>query len=177
MWGDGATTTAASRAFGRSLAHAVGAARVYLGDTERYEIGAYSPDGRLESILRRVVTPRRVTAADIEAYKEVDRRRLVDPQFRQQMERLLAEMPYPDEMPAFGGLQVDGLGHLWVSEFPVPGADTVRWTVYSTEGRPIAQVSLPADLAITQIGADFVCGRWEDDLGVEHVRVYRLVKE
>jgi hypothetical protein len=174
MWGDGSTTTAASRAFGRSLAYAVGERTTYLGDTERYEIAAYAPDGRLESVLRQSVPRRPVTTGDIEAYKEVDRSRLVDAQYRQQMERLLAAMPYPDAMPAFGGLQVDGSGNLWVSEFPVPAADSVRWTVYGQDGRPIAHVVLPADLEVTQVGSDFVCGRWDDDVGVEHVRVYRL---
>ena len=176
VWGDGNLTTAASRAFGRALGYAVGERRVYLGDTQRYEITTYSPDGTPEAVLRRAVPPRPVTSRDIEAYKEVDRRREVRPQFRQQMERLLAEMPYPDEMPAFGGLQVDGLGNLWVSEFQAPGADSGHWTVYDQGGRPMALGVLPADLEVTQIGADFVCGRWQDDLGVEHVRVYRLVK-
>ncbi len=176
VWGDGTLTTAANRAFGRSLASAVGARRVYLGDTERYEIAAYSPDGVLESVLRRTVPPRPVAAQDIERYKEADRRRLVRPEFRQQMERLLAEMPYPDEMPAFGGLQVDALGNLWVSEFKRPAADSIRWTVYDEEARPIALAVLPVELEITQIGSEFVCGRREDDLGVERVSVYRLVK-
>ena len=176
MYGDGSRTTAVGRAFGRSLAYAVGGARIYLGDTEQYEIAGYAPTGKLELVLRRQVEPRPVTGAAIEAYKEVDRRRLVDPQFRQQMERLLADMPYPEEMPVFGALQTDAPGNLWVSEYKVPGADSLRWAVYSQEGTPVATVSTPADLQITQIGDDYVCGRWQDEMEVEHVRVYRLVK-
>jgi hypothetical protein len=177
VWGDGTTTTAASRAFGRSLAYAVGDARVYLGDTERYEISGYSPGGMLEWILRRSGAPRKVTGADIQAYKEVDRRRLVDARFRQQMERLLAEMPYPGEMPAFGDLKTDVLGDVWVSEYKAPGADSLRWTVYDPEAKPVARVSLPAELQVTQIGVDFVLGLWRDEVDVEHVRLYGLVKE
>lgn len=176
VYGNGSMTTAVSRAFGRSLASAAGGTRLYLGDTERYQIAGYGPTGTLESILRRRVAARSVTGADIEAYKEVDRRRLVDPQYRQQMERLLAEMPYPEEMPAFGALQTDAEENLWVSEYGMPGADDATWTVYAPDGVPTASVAVPARFQITQIGADFVCGRWEDEVGVEHVRVYRLVK-
>jgi len=176
VYGDGSLTTAVSRAFGRSLAYAAGGARLYLGDTERYQIAGYAPAGTLESILRRQVAARSVTRADIEAYKEVDRRRLVDAQYRQQMERLLAEMPYPDAMPAFGALQTDAEENLWVSEYQMPGADSARWSVYAPDGAPMATVTVPAEFQITQIGSDFVCGRWQDDVGVEHVRVYRLVK-
>lgn len=176
VYGDGNRTTAVSRAFGRSLAYAVGGARIYLGDTERYEIAGYAPSGRPVLVLRRQVAPRPVTDGAIAAFKEVDRRRLVDPQFRQQMERLLAEMPYPDQLPAFGALQTDALGNLWVSEYQAPDADSLRWTVYSQEGTPLAMVSIPADFQVTQIGADYVCGRWQDEMDVEHVRVYRLMK-
>ena len=31
--------------------------------------------------------------------------------------------------------------------------------------------------AVMEIGPDYVLGTWQDDLGVEQVRLYRLIKE
>jgi hypothetical protein len=176
MWGDGRSTTAAARAFGKSVTTGVGASRIYVGLTEEYEILCFAPTGELTSIIRKTHSPRPVTAADIAAYKEEDLGRLVRPSFRPQMERLLADMPYPETMPAFGDLKVDAGGYLWVQEFDPPGTPVARWTVFDLQGRAVAAVETPRGLTIRQIGTDFVLGTWRDDLGVEHVRLHTLVK-
>ena len=176
MWGDGRSTTAATRAFGKSVTTGVAASRIYVGLTEKYEILGFTPGGKATSIIRKTHVPRPVTAADIEAYKEEDLGRRVRPSFRPQMERLLADMPYPETMPAFADLEVDAGGYLWVQEFDPPGTPVARWTVFNPEGRAVAAVETPRDLTIRQIGTDFVLGTWSDDLGVEHVRLHALVK-
>ncbi len=38
-------------------------------------------------------------------------------------------------------------------------------------------VETPPRFQISQIGSDFMLGRWRDELGVEHVRMYELLKE
>jgi hypothetical protein len=40
----------------------------------------------------------------------------------------------------------------------------------------LGDVTTPADFRITQIGDDFMLGVWRDDLDVEHVRMYELLK-
>jgi hypothetical protein len=38
-------------------------------------------------------------------------------------------------------------------------------------------VETPPRFRIFQVGSDFVLGRWLDDLDVQHVRIYELLKE
>jgi hypothetical protein len=42
--------------------------------------------------------------------------------------------------------------------------------------RSLGRVDLPSGLDPTHIGSDFVVGTWRDDVDIEHVRVYDLVK-
>ena len=44
-------------------------------------------------------------------------------------------------------------------------------------GRWLGEVALPEDLEVWEIGADYVLGVFDDALGVEHVRKYRLIKQ
>jgi hypothetical protein len=38
-------------------------------------------------------------------------------------------------------------------------------------------VETPPRFRIFQIGSDFMLGRWRDELDVDHVRMYELLKE
>lgn len=40
----------------------------------------------------------------------------------------------------------------------------------------MGEVDLPADLDPTHIGEDVIVGTWRDELDVEHVQVYDLIK-
>ena len=74
------------------------------------------------------------------------------------------------------GLAVDDLGNLWVREYD-PDAERGRsWSVFDSESQMLGPVQLPADLRVTHIGADFVLGVWQDELDVEYVRLYQLIK-
>jgi hypothetical protein len=48
--------------------------------------------------------------------------------------------------------------------------------VYGSDGRMRGALELPADFTVSEIGADYVLGIWRDELDVQHVRLYRIVK-
>jgi len=48
--------------------------------------------------------------------------------------------------------------------------------VFDPDGRFLGSVTLPARFTSYQIGSDFILGRWEDELEVEYVEVYDLLK-
>ena len=50
------------------------------------------------------------------------------------------------------------------------------WTVFDARGRFLGDVTMPAGFTPFEIGADYVLGRWMDDLDVEYVHVYALDK-
>lgn len=169
---------ASARAFGRFPQHAVYEDGFYFGTTDTYEIGHYSYAGEPVRLVRRDQPNLDVTAEDIERYKE---ERLEDAGDggppRDFVEQSLAHMPFPDQFPAYGSLVVDAAGNLWVSEYRRPGDEQPRWTVFDHSGRMLGVVETPERFTIHQIGSDFVLGRWADEMDVEHVRLYQLVKE
>lgn len=50
------------------------------------------------------------------------------------------------------------------------------WNVFSPAGELLGPVDLPARLEVFEIGSDYVLGHWLDELEVEHVRRYALIK-
>jgi hypothetical protein len=86
-------------------------------------------------------------------------------------------MPWPDVMPAYGEFMTDAEGNLWVFEYLRPGDEEPRWTVVDPHGTMLGIVETPPRFRISQIGSDFMLGHWRDELGVEHVRMYELLKE
>lgn len=100
--------------------------------------------------------------------------------------RVLGELPrsgvvpewgWPDYAPAHGpALQLDDEGNLRVVEYGMPGETGNTRTVISREGVWLGSVELPLGFSPSHIGPDFVLGVWRDELEVEHVRLYGLVK-
>jgi hypothetical protein len=147
--------------------------RFYAGHTERYEIIRYTPAGATELIVRLDRAPVAVTADDLARYKE-ERLEEADATFRQQTARNLEEMPYPGTFPAFADLMVDPDGHLWALDFSRPGDDRRRWVVFAPDGRALGTVETPPALRVLDIGREYLLGVWQDELDVEHVRLYEL---
>jgi hypothetical protein len=164
-----------SRPFGRETVFSAAGDGFVAGTQDRFEIGRYSKTGTLVGIVRLVRDNTPVTAADVAAFKGEVLSGLVrgDPQ---QVRRELDELPYPDEMPAYGEILVDDGGNLWVEEYRPPGDEQPRWFVFDTSGRLLGTVETPKGLRIFQIGRDFVLGVMRDELDVEHVLVYPLLR-
>lgn len=72
---------------------------------------------------------------------------------------------------------MDRQGNLWVGDFRTPSAadgEPTAWTVFDREGRVLAEIGMPPRFRIFDIGADWVLGVRTDELGVEHVELYRV---
>ena len=61
-------------------------------------------------------------------------------------------------------------------ELHKPDYNLGAWTVFDSAGQMHGSLTMPAGVSVLQIGTDYVIGRWRDDLDVEHVRVYGIVK-
>ena len=174
QWGRGAVSQL-PRAFGRYPQLAVNGEGFYFGSSDSYEIDYFTSTGKRIRSIRLDRPNRRVTTRDIERYKD----ELIEDwgELRERAKVIANEMPYPETMPAYGAIRVDETGNLWVASYPGPAGEPTRWKVFSPDGELVADIETPAGFTIYQIGADFVIGKWEDDLGVEHVRKYRLLKD
>lgn len=162
----GSSVARMTNPFGPMPAASAGGDRIFLGSTDKYEIRQFGRDGTATRVVRREAAPQAFT----------------DAHFRQVADRLpqmasaLADIPRPNQAPAFSSLVLDRENNLWVQDYPSPGTSSVAWTVFNPQGAMLGQVGLPAAFRPTDIGADYLLGVWTDGLGVERIRVYSLRK-
>ena len=164
--------------FGRRLVVAPWGDLLVVNATDRYEIRAFAAEGTLARVVRRDHGPRTPTPTQVDAYVEARVAQAPGEAVEQRMElrRHYQSVPVADHLPAFGTVMADALDHLWVEEYEVPGEDSSAplWTVFDAEGRALGFVETPVGLEIQEIGANYIVGRVEDDLGVDFVQVWSL---
>jgi hypothetical protein len=165
--------------FGKQTHTAVYDTAFYVATGDAYEYVIHSLDGRPHTRVRRHHRPVRVTAADVEDYKE----RLITlagatDAAAAERRRMLDAAPYPATMPALDGLIVDAEQNVWVRETrrPRDWDNDATWSVFDPDGRFIATVQTPPRFTILQIGHDWVLGAAMAEDDVEHIRVYRLTR-
>lgn len=162
--------------FGRSTRVAMGEDRLVTGYTERLEYRVRDHSGRLLRIVRTEHEPRAVTEDAVERFIGLRVEGIEGENRRREVRRLYRAAPTPQTMPAFQDLMVDEAGRIWVRSYEPFRDDGSRWDVYSPDGRVRAVAELPARFTPYWIGEERVLGRWRDELDVEHVRVYRLLR-
>ena len=159
----------------RLYAPAMGARGLFFGDATAFEVSVYSYGAELVEILRKRHTPTPVGSDEVAEFR---RQFLegVSERSRGGRERWLADVPYPEVMPALGRLMVDGSQNLWAQVFAPRGSMSTVWNVFDEEGRWLGKVEFPEGLMVREIGDDYVLGLWRDADDVQHVRMYDLVK-
>jgi hypothetical protein len=164
--------------FGPRTAIASSADHFFVGTADSYAVGAYAPDGKLVRLIRWTGGDRAVTAADVERFKEERVREASDANEQRREREHVAQLPFAEEFPAYSDLRADRTGNLWVRAFDRPGYEGLaRWLLFDSEGRMMGEVLTPEDLWILEIGDDYVLGVGRDEFDVEHVRMYRLLKD
>jgi hypothetical protein len=154
----------------RSPAFAVSGDDWYYGSSDTWEIEVYSATGVLKRLIRLAMPNYPVTAENIEAYRRSSLES--DSREPEAMRRILADIPFPETFPAYRSFLVDDERNLWVAEY----RRWPRWAVFDPEGRFLGNVPTPRNGRVTHIGSDFVLGVWRDEMDVEQLRVYRLIK-
>ena len=166
----------------------------FLGFPEKWEIVQLTAAGKPVRVIRRAWQPVEITASDRQAYRDAMVNRpgegggSVSPRIRAQREAIYADDMFAKTLPAYGGIYVDAVGNLWTMEplrpRDMPTAarfndtnDKPRaWSVFDPSGRWLGQVQTPANFLVFEIGADYIIGLWRDEVDVEHVRQYALIK-
>ncbi|MGH7552442.1 MAG: hypothetical protein ACREMQ_05385 [Longimicrobiales bacterium] len=174
--GDARLVTFVGVPFGRFPATTVAADRFFSGDGERYHIAVRTVEGKLERLIRWDRPNRPVMSEDVENMKRSWLANARDDNMRRRISMDLAELPIPPTMPAHGDLHADAEGNLWVQVYRARGEDHTRWIVFDRQGRLLGPVRGPARFTTHEIGADFVIGVRTDELDVERVERYHLMK-
>jgi hypothetical protein len=162
-----------SAPFGRRGIVAAGSDRWYYGSSDTWEIEVYTSEGQLLKLIRRSTPNRPITDEIAEAYRL---RIEENTQLPEPLRRTRASMPLPETMPAYMSFLVDDVGNLWVREY-TQSIEPQNWVVFDPDGRFLGHVDMPTeDGWPTHIGSDFVVGTWNDEMDVEYVKVYELIK-
>jgi hypothetical protein len=166
------------RPFGHSTTVTSVGDGIVVGTPHSYELAIFRPDGALRSIVRLDRPAQLLTAADIEAYEAFLASQAEDNELAREQRREAAELEYPETKPAYASaIRGDRLGNIWVPGFAVSEEQRPPlWAVFDREGRYLGELELPGRLRVFEIGSDYVLGVWRDELDVEHVRRYPLIK-
>ena len=151
--------------------------RFIIGDAYDYTFNEYRHDGTLERKVRRNHTPRPVETGDVERSVRMSVDRLPEGGLRTRILEQRLAMLHPDRMPAYSDLIAERDGHVWVRPYRTKweGGD-VDWDVFDPGGRWLGAVTVPERLRVTDIGAGRLLGVARDELGIESLRLYALVK-
>ena len=165
------------RPFARISQVVAGLNGMYYTSADAFEVLRIGIDEDSSVAFRALRSPGEVRPDDIAAFEALRMANApTDLSGRQAWERWFAQVSYPETFPTFRGLTVDALGNVWAQQFNWrPDSPTVSW-VFDARGRWMGTVTLPSDFTPYDIGAAYVLGRWEDVNGVEHIRLYELVK-
>ena len=80
----------------------------------------------------------------------------------------------PTVMPANARILSTGDGHTWAEIYSPDVSAPVRWDVFDPAREWVGQVHAPREFRTLSVTGTKGAGVWYDDLGVEHVRVYRV---
>ncbi|MFC1661398.1 hypothetical protein ACFL3S_08125, partial [Gemmatimonadota bacterium] len=147
---------------------------VFLGPGVKPEVEVWDPDGTLVWLLRWRAESRSVGSEEIARYREEWLGHYEGPDMRRFWEGWLRDVPFPEVMPTFENLFLDRTGHLWVEHYAPFWEESPTWIILSPEGEWLGDMDTPPGLRITEVGADYVLGVWEDELDVEYIRMYAL---
>jgi hypothetical protein len=92
------------------------------------------------------------------------------------MQAFFESIPPPETVPPYDALLTDVEGNLWVERYRRPSEAQHAWTVFDNDGTMLGTVDVPGGFSPLEIGTDYVLGRHMDQLDVEQVRLYRLIK-
>jgi len=150
--------------------------RLFVGLGTEAEIEVRGPDGRLIQLFRWGAERQAVGAEEMAEYREQLLTYYEDPNQKRYWEGWLREVPFPEHLPIYSSLLVDRTGHLWAEQYRPFWDESRRWFVFNPDGIWLGTVETPQGFRVTEIGMDYVVGVGRDELDVEYVRVYDLVK-
>jgi hypothetical protein len=155
------------------VAHGGDPIRICIGDQARAEISCRDREGEWVTI-RWEAEPLPITEAEIEAWRERLAQAYAPKLSREQVLEVLDQVPVPKFRPPFSRIFLDPEGDLWVEKGPGPG-DLAIFLVFDPEGALLGRVEVPP-VRVLGIGKDYVLGVYEDEVGVQYLQVYELLR-
>lgn len=154
---------------------------ICTGFSNEIAIQFVRPDGEVARIAQVPFEPFRITGRRWDAFVKWQLARFEQPRYppsvKERARREMDRNEHAEQLPAFARMLSDPLGNIWLQEYPFAGMRDPRWQVVRPDGRWLGAVAFPGAFEPYEIGMEYILGVWRDDLGVEHVRQYRLRRE
>jgi hypothetical protein len=160
------------RPLGQTTQFALSTDRLYVGTGDSAAIDVYSLAGERQGIIRLDVPVRAPTKAQYESAANVYLS-IVPAGRREAMREWLLGIPMPERLPPYSALLTDVTGLLWVV-LSVPGDLDTRLRAVRENGAVVADVTVPVNLTVFEIGTDYILGGREDENGEPHLLLFRL---
>jgi hypothetical protein len=93
-----------------------------------------------------------------------------------QLRQMLEQVPVLEHFPWYDQMVVSDRDEIWIREYPVPGSDEALWRVVDVEGSIRAVLTMPIAFEVKQVKGEYLAGVWVDALGVERVRIWRVLR-
>jgi hypothetical protein len=151
--------------------------RVVSMTNPAYVIEVWTPQGKLERIIRRpngrrAPTPAERTGALATLHKEASRYRDTTG-----IDAILAAVPMPDSLPAAVALMVSDSGLIFVMrEGMLSGQTSTRLDVFDRQGHWLGVLALPPRIRLLEAGADYLLYARFDQDDVPHIEVHRMTR-
>lgn len=158
------------------IAHRAGSSRICIGDQEKPEIVCIRSDGE-RTLIRWNAEPAPVLEPEIALWKEATVQEYDLKLSRSQVLEMLERVPTPQSRPPYSSLHLDPANHLWVERGPTSGkeGESTDFLVFDSNGVLLGTVTFPS-VRVLEVGLDYVLGVHVDQLGIQYVRVYRLIR-
>lgn len=159
--------------FGERFLWAIGPESFAAGAGKPYSVNLHDRTGNPTRSVGRDVAPVRTTPELVRRFRE-DQVAQTSAEYREVRAASLERVPAAEVLPAYRAVEFDREGNLWVEEFGLTQDAPRVFSVFATDGRWLARVSVPNDLTIIDRGPDYLLTRARDDLDVEQIRLFRI---
>lgn len=163
--------------YSRSMMNAGGNPyRIATVTNPQYEIQLWTETGKLDRIIRRANGRAAPTAAEIDTARSLMRQR--ESRFLRgdaaAIDAMLSEVPVPDSLPAISNVLISDDGHIAVARFGTALSDSVRYDIFTPDGRWLREFALPKRTRILEIGSRHMLIVSYNDDDVPSVKAYRM---
>ncbi len=163
---------------GRATRFALHDGRAYIGSGERFEVEVWDLDGTLRELIRGPRVPLDMDDAMRESLREdyLERRlsTVDDASRRASIRTAVADMEWPNAVPAFTDVRVDELGVIWLRRFSIDTEAPEAWSLLDPDQGYLGDLGLAPRQTLLTVGADHLLVLVRDELDVERVARLRL---
>jgi len=158
------------RPLGKQTSLAVIRDRVYVGTADSAFVDVLSLDGRRLAGVPLSINRRR--PSDRNYLSAVDEMLITVPaQVRSMVKERLLSIPMPEQLPPYKTIIADSENLLWLL-LSFPGDSETRLQAVNEDGKIIADLRIPLELTVFEIGSDYLLGSYEDSSSEPHVALF-----